>query len=631
MRITTKFILWFLVIALVPLAIATYISYTNSQRVLKEEIAKNLLSRADNKINQIETYFREKETNINTLSQISELSVALEKFKQTHNIEESEVPQSSIEEEFRPLFTYYAKTFGYDDLLLVSKEGEVVFSVKVRKDKRSLYEIALYRDSALAKAFINAAKSLKIERSDFEYYPEDLKTSFFIAAPLIKEGFVGAVVAEINSEGFNKLITDYTGLGTTGETIVALKKGNEAIVIGPLRFEAQAAFQRKITIGLSELLDVQAAVQGKDGFGIYTDYRNREVLSAHKYLKAFGWGLVVKMDTSEVLSSANRLRNDLLRASLVLLVAVVLAAILIARSVSRPIKELTKVSRVIAGGNLSARAGIETKDEIGELANSFNRMTDSLVEAKAYAEKKRLEVEEQKELLEKANQELDSFVYTVSHDLRAPLRGVASFAYFLEEDSGNKLDSQGKDHLNEIRKGISRMEKLIEDLLNLSRISRIKNPYEDVNMNVLLDSVIERIKVDIKEHRVNLHIQENIPSVYCDKIKVAEVFLNLITNAIKFSSKNNKENPKVEVGYSDENDYHKFYVRDNGIGIDPKYHNQVFGIFKRLHSDKEYSGTGVGLSIVKRVIDDHGGKIWIESELGKGAIFYLTIPKGLKK
>jgi len=175
------------------------------------------------------------------------------------------------------------------------------------------------------------------------------------------------------------------------------------------------------------------------------------------------------------------------------------------------------------------------------------------------------------------------------------------------------------------------MNELIEDLLTLSRISRIQNPYEDVNINDLINSVRERIKFDIKKHKVDLRVQEKMPIVRCDRIKIGEVFLNLINNAIKFSSKDNKESPKVEIGCRDKNEFYEFFVKDNGIGIDPKYHQRIFGIFKRLYTVHEYEGTGAGLAIVKRVMDDHGGKIWVESEPGKGATFYLTIPKGLKK
>ena len=122
----------------------------------------------------------------------------------------------------------------------------------------------------------------------------------------------------------------------------------------------------------------------------------------------------------------------------------------------------------------------------------------------------------------------------------------------------------------------------------------------------------------------------SLPTVRCDKIKMEEALFNLISNAMKFSSKNKETKPMVEIGYIDKGDMHEFYVKDNGIGIDKKYHNEIFGIFKRLHAESEYEGTGAGLSIVKRIIKDHDGSIWIDSDAGKGAIFYFTIPKKLK-
>ena len=153
-----------------------------------------------------------------------------------------------------------------------------------------------------------------------------------------------------------------------------------------------------------------------------------------------------------------------------------------------------------------------------------------------------------------------------------------------------------------------------------------------MNISELVASVVDRIKFDIKDKNVDLQIQENMPTISCDRIKMAEVFLNLINNGIKFSSKENKgARPRVNVGYVDDGAQHKFFVKDNGIGIDPQYHSQVFGIFKRLHTDKEYEGTGAGLSIIKRIIDDHQGKIWIDSKLGSGATFYFTIPKDLNE
>jgi len=339
--------------------------------------------------------------------------------------------------------------------------------------------------------------------------------------------------------------------------------------------------------------------------------------------------MVVKIDTAEVIASANRLETTLSKISLALLAVVVVMAILIANSMLKPIKALTKISDVISAGDFSARANVSTRDEIGTLAHSFNQMTDKLVAAKEDVEQKKAQLQEQYKLLVEVNRELDNFTYTVSHDLQAPLRGVASFAAFLDEEYKDKLDGQAQEYLKEIREGTKCMKNLIKDLMTLSWISRIKNPFERVDINTLVASVCKRIEFDIAKHKVDLRIQKNMPTIVCDRIKLAEGFLNLINNAIKFSSQQ-KTVPVVEVGYKDRDEFYEFCVKDNGIGMDPKYHDQVFDILKRLHTVEEFEGSGAGLWIVKKVIDDHEGRIWIESEGGEGTTFFFTIPKDLK-
>ncbi len=273
----------------------------------------------------------------------------------------------------------------------------------------------------------------------------------------------------------------------------------------------------------------------------------------------------------------------------------------------------------------------KTSKELERAQDAGLNIMEDLEIARRNLEREKAELDEQKYALEKANLELDSFVYTASHDLRAPLRGISSFSSFLQERYKGQLDEKGVHYLERIVNGTRRMTQLIDDLLTLSRISRQKNPYEDVPIGSLIQSVKERIEFDIEQKRVDLVIQKDLPVIRCDKIKMAEVFLNLINNAIKFSSRDNRENPRVEIGYQDTGEYHQFSVKDNGIGIDPQYHDQIFGIFKRLHTDAEYEGTGAGLSIVKRVIDDHHGTIRIDSDLGRGAVFIFTIPKDIEK
>jgi signal transduction histidine kinase len=313
-------------------------------------------------------------------------------------------------------------------------------------------------------------------------------------------------------------------------------------------------------------------------------------------------------------------------------------ALWIIRSINQPLRDLSAAAHAIGSGRLDISLKENTRDEIGEVSQAFNKMVRQLdeskkkIEAQSESLRRNLEVtEEQKRDLEKVNRELDRFVQTVSHDIRSPLMGIAWYADFLKQHSGETMESKERECLEGVCRGVDRANALIKDLLALTRISRVRNPYEYVQIGGLVDDVVANLEYKIKQCKVDLHIQPNLPSIICDGIKLREVFLNLMTNAIKFSSGNGDVQPRVEVLFRDNVDAHEFIVKDNGIGIDPKNHQEIFAIFKRLDTSEKYEGTGAGLSIVKSVIDDHGGRIWVESELGKGAEFHFTIPKALER
>ncbi len=319
--------------------------------------------------------------------------------------------------------------------------------------------------------------------------------------------------------------------------------------------------------------------------------------------------------------------------------------ILIIRGVTRPLHELTKAVHQVGEGNFNLRLKDSSRDEIGEINRALNIMSAKLSEAREQLEKKNEELAEQLTLtrqqkfdLEKINKELDNFAHTVSHDLRSPLMGIMSYCSILENQYRSALDERGQKCINRIRHGSVRLNQMIDDLLALTRISRIKNPYEYTDITRVVKDVIDRLEVKIGENHVEMVIAENLPEIYGDRIKLGEVFLNLISNGIKFSSKRDEKgqlvsgqhHPKIEVGYRDAGSEHEFSVKDNGIGIAKENQEVVFDIFKRLDTAEQYEGTGAGLSIVKTVIDDHGGKIWIDSDIGRGAAFYFTIPKNLQ-
>ena len=306
-------------------------------------------------------------------------------------------------------------------------------------------------------------------------------------------------------------------------------------------------------------------------------------------------------------------------------------------SIDGPLKTLVKATQDVGAGKLDIKLKDSSRDEIGDVSRAFNIMARQVTESKQALERQsevlrhNLELTEaQKKDLEKVNRELDRFVQTVSHDIRSPLMGISWYADFLKNHHYEILDAKGKECLEGVCRGVGRANALIKDLLALTRISRVRNPYEYVQISALVDEVVGNLEYKLKQNNVDLHIQKSMPAIICDGIKIKEVFLNFLTNAIKFSSGNPDVQPRVDVGYKENVDSYEFMIRDNGIGIAPENHEEIFAIFKRVDTSDKYEGTGVGLGIVKSVIDDHGGKIWIESDLGKGATFHFTIPKGLE-
>lgn len=344
----------------------------------------------------------------------------------------------------------------------------------------------------------------------------------------------------------------------------------------------------------------------------------------------------VDNEMSQIEENKKYLKNRIAAINTVILIIIGVVALIAVsvifyttNSITKPIRKLYEGAGVIGSGKLDYRLDIKTGDEIQDLAEGFNRMAGELKGLYTNLENKVKErtaqLAEANKALGLKNKELDDFTYIVSHDLKEPLRGVKAFTKLLIEEYTDRLDDEGKGHLKTIGESSSRMTSLIEDLLNLSRIGRIRNVEPDVDLNGVLSDVKKNLQYSLEEKKADLNISGDFPKVTCDRIRISEVFLNLISNAVKYSKKDVR--PVIELGYSDKDDFHEFYVKDNGIGIERQYHDKVFQIFQRLHAKGEYEGTGAGLTIVKKIVENHGGKIWLDSEPGKGATFYFTLPK----
>jgi signal transduction histidine kinase len=327
--------------------------------------------------------------------------------------------------------------------------------------------------------------------------------------------------------------------------------------------------------------------------------------------------------------------------TLVALLAAYLLSPVLQRTISQPILALAETAKAVSTQqDYSVRAPKLGADELGTLTDAFNQMLGRIAEQKdelqRYAadleqrvEERTRELQERNESLRRnaaellaANTELDAFAYSVSHDLRAPLRSIDGFSQVLLEDYGAKLDEAGQDSLRRVRAATQRMGTLIDDLLKLARVTRTEIRAEAVDLSDMARDIAAELQRATPERQVEFAIAPQLKA-RGDPRLLRVVLDNLLRNSWKYTAK--QARPRIEFGSVEENGGHAFMVRDNGAGFDMKYADKLFGVFQRLHSAAEFEGTGVGLATVRRIINRHGGRIWAEGAVDQGATFYFTL------
>ena len=360
----------------------------------------------------------------------------------------------------------------------------------------------------------------------------------------------------------------------------------------------------------------------------------------HVELKGERVGTVyLKSDFSELTS---RIKMQALTVGVVFL-ASGLAALLLSsglqRLVSGPILDLSKTARAVSEQkDYSLRAQKRGGDELGQLVDAFNQMLDQIQERDSALQAAKGELEQRveertrerarrNEELYQSNKELDDFAYIASHDLKEPLRGIHNFSNFLLEDYADKLDGEGRSKLETLMRLTRRMESLIDSLLHFSRLGRVDLAMDQVDLNEIVAQVVDSLDITLKQEGVEVRVPRPLPQVLADRARVGEIFSNLVVNAMKY---NDKPQKWIEIGMTrnggGEDGPPVFYVRDNGIGIPEKHHDAVFRIFKRLHGREKFGGgTGAGLTIVRKIVERHHGRIWLESSPGEGTTFYFTL------
>lgn len=326
--------------------------------------------------------------------------------------------------------------------------------------------------------------------------------------------------------------------------------------------------------------------------------------------------------------------------SLVYLVGIILIVpitiLVVVRGIINPITRIASMMREIAyKKDFTKMLKVESQDEIGDLASSFNEMTGNLQKTttsidnlnREIAERKKAEARQAQLLreVEKINNELKDFAYVVSHDLKAPLRGINNLVDWISTDYADKLDQEGKEQMALLSRRAQRMHDLIDGILQYSRVGRIHEEKVQVNLNELVQEIIDVI--DVSEN-ITISVENELPVIEFEKTRITQVFQNLLGNAVKYMD---KPQGKIEIGCVEEDGFWKFSVADNGPGIEEKHFDKIFQIFQTLSPNDGYESTGVGLTLVKKIIELYGGRIWVDSKAGLGSVFLFTLPKQEKE
>jgi signal transduction histidine kinase len=400
---------------------------------------------------------------------------------------------------------------------------------------------------------------------------------FAVAVPIegIEDSVTGILVLQISLDTFFEW-TKHVDTGSAGVMYVVDRQGNVAFHPG--------SETRLPQVDSSQAPAVRGLLQGGSGTEIlFDETRGEDMMVSYGPMPRYGWGIAMTEPAKAVFAAKNALfRRILVSDALVILLA--FGALYMAFRV--------KGQRIQA--QLDRQAKIELEEEVARRTLQ----------------------------LQVANKELEGFSYSVSHDLRAPLRAIDGFSMILEEDCADKLGDYGRQKLGRIRENARRMGELIDDILRLSRLGCTAVNPARVNLDGQVHEIVRDLLAQDGVDSVRFTI-EPLPEAWCDQALVRQVWENLLSNAVKFTGQ--KQARQVMVGAMEEAGETVYFVRDNGSGFDMKYYEKLFGVFQRLHSMDEFPGTGVGLAIVRRIVASHGGRVWAQSTVGQGATFYFTL------
>ena len=556
--------------------------------------------------------------------------------------------------------------YRYDEIFIMDTRGKVVASSNNKHIGMDMKESGF---------FVKGREGAYMQDVFKDIYGRKV---FGFAAPIVnraiklkltQEGkqFLGVIGVKIGTEFLTDLVTGDIGNRIGGKLFFAGYTPSTDFYI--INRDGYMITQSKVLKGIRDTVLEQTSrtlpwercinsnLEVREAQEFYQNYNGMVVGGASMCVFDMKWTIVAEQDKNEILGLGSRMLRVIMTLCLIVTSMIVLFAVYLSRWISAPIVELSKMAREIEKGNYDVSVDIKSNDEIGVLGEAFNDMarTHKIYNSEINKKKEELkllnerlkekakkeeqaklsafnmteEIKKAKDKLEKtlselkrSNDELQQFAYVASHDLQEPLRMVSSYVQLLERRYKGRLDPDADDFIAYAVDGANRMHKLINALLEYSRVGTKGREFSLVNSEDVLNTALKNLEIALKESGAEV-THDGLPQVTVDEVQFVQLFQNLISNAVKFR---NKEKPRIHISAEKKGNEWVFSVKDNGIGIEKEYFDRIFVIFQRLHGRSEYEGTGIGLSVCKRIVERHGGRIWVESALKKGTTFYFSVP-----
>ena len=511
----------------------------------------------------------------------------------------------------RTFFEKVIKEYGYPifgEIILTNKFGETISTIN--HNSYYMQNNELWWQEAVKNG---------VYFSDIKYDESAGVFGMDIAYALIDENEVIGIVKGVLD--INKLIEEARiSWGSKSNLEVFIFTNNGNIIYASHIYKFMEDYSKKQSFPKNMTDQNGYNISKKDGY-LYSYNISR----GYRTFPGLGWVLTIGERLDRALEPLNRFRNIIFLLIIVMLLIGVTVTLFIIKSIITPLNDFKNGALEIADGNLNYAFKKQKNEELRVLSKTFNTMVKKLKTSYHHLEKKEQEAVTLSKDLVLINKELEQFAYIASHDLKEPLRKVIAYGGILSEDYSDDLDEEAQRYISVMTKAAERMNNLLTNLLAFSRIDRRGKEFVLTSLNDILADVIFDLEIQIHETNAEI-VYDDLPDLLCDRIQIAQVFQNMISNSIKFVQSGNI--PKIHISYnSDDSEFFTLRVKDNGIGFDIQYKDEIFKPFRKLHSTSEYSGTGIGLAICKKIVKRHLGGLDVNSKLGHGTTFYITFRK----